>query len=153
MTDTVAHGDTVTVHYRLSSQTGHEFESTFGGEPATFVLGQGELADSLERWMIGLPVGETHVFLLEGGQAFGSCDPALVQRIPLADFPPDMQVEAHTLMEFSLPNGTTLPGTVLEKTQSEAVVDFNHPLCDCPVQFEVEVLAIRRPEIRPPGSR
>lgn len=153
MSQRIETGDAVTVHYRLSSQSGHEFESTFGGEPATFVLGQGELAESLERWLIGLSVGETHVFLLEAGQAFGYCDPALVQRIPLTDFPAGMQVEAQALMEFSLPNGTTLPGTVLEKTESEAVVDFNHPLCDCPVQFEVEVLAIRRPELRPPGSR
>lgn len=140
----VAQGDTVTLHYRLSSRGGHEFESTFGGEPAVIVLGQGELAENLERWLIGLPTHETHVFQLEPEQAFGRCDPALVQRVPLGDFPPDMQVEPHTLIEFSLPNGSLLPGTVLEKTQGEAVVDFNHPLCDCPVLFEVEVLAIRR---------
>ncbi len=149
----VAHGDTVTLHYRLSSRDGHEFEGTFGGEPATFVLGQGELAESLERWLIGLPAHETHVFQLEPEQALGRCDPALVQRVPLGDFPPGMRVEPRALIEFSLPNGSLLPGTVLEKTQDEAVVDFNHPLCGCPVLFEVEVLAIRRPGIRPPDSR
>jgi FKBP-type peptidyl-prolyl cis-trans isomerase 2 len=150
---TVARGDTVTLHYRLSSRDGHEFENTFGGEPAMFVLGQGQLAENLERWLIGLPVNEIHVFQLDPDQAFGRCDQALVQRVRLSDFPPDMRVEPHTLIEFSLPNGSLLPGTVLEKTQDEAVVDFNHPLCDCPVLFEVKVLAIRRPGNPAPDSR
>jgi FKBP-type peptidyl-prolyl cis-trans isomerase 2 len=153
MTNTIAHGDVVTLHYRLSSPSGQEFESTFGGEPAILTLGQGELAESLERWLIGLQAGEVHVFQLDAVHAFGQCDPALVQRIPLADFPAHLRVEAHSLVEFALPNGTLWAGTVLEKTENEAVVDFNHPLCDCPVVFEVEVLAIRRPGIRPPGSR
>jgi FKBP-type peptidyl-prolyl cis-trans isomerase 2 len=151
--NTVAPGDTVTLHYRLASLDGHEFEGTFGGEPATLILGQGELAASLERWLIGVPVGETHVFQLEAGQAFGHCDPALVQRLPLANFPPGMRVEPHTLIEFALPNGSLLQGTVLEKTQDEAVVDFNHPLCDCPVVFEVEVLGIRPRPSQAPDSR
>ena len=150
--NTVALGDTVTLHYRLSSQDGQELESTFGGEPAVLVLGQGELAESLERWLIGLPVNEIHVFQLEPDQAFGPCDPALVQRVPLSEFPRDMRVEPHTLIEFSLPNGTLLPGTVLEKTQDDAVVDFNYPMCDCSVLFEVEVLSIRRRETQAPGS-
>lgn len=153
MTNAVAAGDTVVLHYRLSSVQGHEVESTFGGEPAVFMLGQGQLAENLERWLIGLPLHERHVFQLDPAQAFGHCDPARVQRIPLAQFPPDMAVEPRALIEFSLPNGSLLSGTVLEKTQDEAVVDFNHPLCDCPVLFEVEVLGIRRPEPRAPDSR
>jgi len=153
MNDTVARGDTVTLHYRLSSRDGHEFESTFGGDPAVLELGQGQLAENLERWLIGLPLHEVHVFLLDPQQAFGHCDPALVQRIPLNCFPPDMAVEPRALIEFALPNGSLLSGTVLEKTEGEAVVDFNHPLCDCPVLFEVEVLAVRRPERPAQGSR
>lgn len=153
MTDAVVPGDTVTLHYRLSSLNGREVESTFGGEPAVFVLGQGQLAENLERWLIGLAPHERHVFQLEPGQAFGHCDPERVQRIPLQQFPPGMAVEPRALIEFALPNGSLLSGTVLEKVQDEAVVDFNHPLCDCPVLFEVEVLAIRRPENQAPGSR
>lgn len=153
MTNTVAMGDTVTLHYRLSSRDGQEIESSFGGEPAVFVLGQGHMAEALERWLIGLPTRDRHVFQLEPEQAFGHCDPAQVQRVALDRFPADMVVEPGALIEFSLPNGSRLAGTVLEKTQDEAVVDFNHPLCDCPVLFEVEVLAIRRPERPTPDSR
>ncbi len=142
---TVGPGDTLLLHYSVSSPTGAIAESTFGGEPVTVTLGQGALAETLERCLIGLTPGERHVFLLEPGQAFGYSDPALVQRMARSAFPADVPLKPNALIEFNLPNGTTLPGLIKEVGQDEVVVDFNHPLSDCPVNFEVEVLEIRRP--------
>ena len=149
---TVAMGDTIVLDYKLSSQTGTEFESTFGEDPVELVLGQGELASSLEQCLLGLVIGERHVFLLEAEQAFGRSDERLVQRIPLESFPPEVAVKVNAMIEFTLPNGNTLPGVIKEIGQKDAVVDFNHPLSDCPVLFEVEVREIRRPAARRPGS-
>lgn len=150
---TVGQGDTVLLHYRLAAGEGAVLESTFEGEPVLITLGQGELEENLERCLIGLPENETHVFLLEPWQAFGTCDPARVQRLPRAAFPPDMEAKPRALVEFTLPNGRTLLGTVLERTEEEVLVDFNHPLCDCRVEFEVRVLEIRRPERQAPEPR
>lgn len=141
----VAPGDTLVLHYSVSSPSGATAESTFDGAPVTVTLGQGELAETMERCLIGLTPGERHVFLLEPGQAFGFSDPALVQRIARSEFPANMPVKPGALIEFSLPNGTTLPGLIKEVGQDDIVVDFNHPLSDCPVNFEVEILEIRRP--------
>jgi FKBP-type peptidyl-prolyl cis-trans isomerase 2 len=44
-------------------------------------------------------------------------------------------------VEFSLPNGQTLPGRILESGAAGMRVDFNHPLTDCPIEFEVEVVS------------
>lgn len=150
---TVTPGDTLLLHYRLSAGEGTVLESTFEGEPLLLTLGQGELEPNLEVCLLGLPENEIHVFQLEPPQAFGACDPARIQRLPLAAFPADMAVQARALVEFALPNGKTLLGTVLERTDQEVVVDFNHPLCGCPVEFEVKVLEIRRPETRAPERR
>jgi len=68
--NTVAPGDTVVLHYRLAAGTGEELEGTFGGEPATLTLGRGELAENLERCLIGLASGEQRVFLLPPEQAY-----------------------------------------------------------------------------------
>lgn len=145
----VAMGDTIMLDYKLSSQvTGDEFESTFGEVPIALTLGQGELAASLEQCLLGLAVGERHVFMLEAEQAFGRSDERLVQRIPLASFPPAVAVRENAMIEFTLPNGNTLPGVIKEIGQQDAVVDFNHPLSNCPVLFEVEVREIRRPAAR-----
>jgi FKBP-type peptidyl-prolyl cis-trans isomerase SlpA len=136
----VGPGDTILLHYQLSSPDGTEFENTFDDEPVELTLGQGELAWNLEQCLIGLPLNERHVFMLEPAQAFGCFDERLVQRLALTDFPADMALAPQMMIEFQLPNGTTMPGTIQEIGQSEVVVDFNHPLSDCPVHFEVEVL-------------
>lgn len=146
-------GDTVTFHYRLAAGADETLESTFDADPVVITLGQGQLDPNLERCLVGLAPGETHVFDLDPAQAFGECDPARVQSLPLTDFPADMDVQPKMLIEFALPNGSRLPGTVLERTENEVVVDFNHPLCGCPVRFEVRVLEIRRPGNPAPERR
>jgi len=144
----VGPGDTIVLHYKLSSSSGADIESTFEDAPIEITLGQGELAANLENCLLGLPLHERHVFMLEAAQAFGCWSESLVQRLPLTEFPPDMVLAPQTMIEFQLPNGTTLPGVIREIDQSEAVVDFNHPLSDCPVNFEVEVLEINPKKIR-----
>ena len=144
----VSPGDTIVLHYKLSSSDGTEIESTFDDAPIELTLGQGDLAWNLENCLLGLPLNERHVFMLEPAQAFGCWNESLVQRLALSEFPPDMALAPQTMVEFQLPNGTTLPGVIREIDQSVAVVDFNHPLSDCPVNFEVEVLAITRKGLR-----
>jgi len=138
----VALGDTIRLHCKLSSPNGTEFENTFDDEPIEITLGQNELALNLERCLINLPLHERHVFMLDPAQAFGCRDERLIQRIPLSEFPPDITPHVKAMIEFQMPNGTTLPGVIQAIGPSEAVVDFNHPLADCPVLFEVEILEI-----------
>lgn len=138
----VAPGDTVLMSYKLSSPDGTEFENTFKDEPIEITLGQSELALNLERCLYGLTLHERHVFMLDPAQAFGHRDERMIQRISLAEFPPELTPQPKAMIEFRMPNGTTLTGLIQEVGSSEAVVDFNHPLADCPVLFEVEILKI-----------
>ena len=149
----VVSGDTIVMHYKLGSQSGAELENTFDAEPITLTLGRDELAPSLERYLIGLPLHERHVFMLDPAQAFGYRDEALIQRILLSEFPITLTPQPNAMIEFQMPNGATLAGRVLEVGPSEAVVDFNHPLADCPALFEVEILEINSAAILSPGSR
>lgn len=148
----VASGDTIVMHYKLGSQSGAELENTFDAEPITLTLGRNELASNLEYYLIGLPLHERHVFMLDPAQAFGYRDEGLIQRIALSEFPATLTPEPDAMIEFQMPSGVTLAGNVLEVGPSEAVVDFNHPLADYPVLFEVEILAINSAAIQPPGS-
>lgn len=139
-------GDTVVLHYRLSSRDGTEIESTFDSEPARITLGAGELPATLERQIAQTPLNTRFVYLLEPEQAFGRHDEALVQSVPLADFPDSLPPQPDSLVEFTLPNGTTLTGIVLEQQGDSVKVDFNHPLVDCPIDFEIEVLEVITPD-------
>ena len=136
-------GDRVVVHYRISVPEGEViFDTHEQGEPVTLEIGAGEMAENLEKCMIGLEAGEQRVFHLEPEQAFGLSDPELVQRIELDMFPDDVPVEIDSLIEFNLPSGEAVMGVVLDKTETDALVDFNHPLCDYPLRFEVEIVEI-----------
>lgn len=52
----------LTLHYRLATLDGTDIVSTFAGNPATLMLGQGQLAPQLEELLIGLPEGTHKVF-------------------------------------------------------------------------------------------
>ena len=142
MTETVRAGNLITLHYRLATGDDTELVSTFGSTPATLQLGNGELAPPLEHCLIGINVGERHVFLLEADQAFGSHNPQLTQRMARTALPPDSSPELHGLIQFAAPNGDKFTGIVRELDDEAVLVDFNHPLAGKPVRFEVEIIGI-----------
>ncbi|MBS4098639.1 MAG: FKBP-type peptidyl-prolyl cis-trans isomerase [Sulfuricella sp.] len=138
---TVQPGDTLTLHFRLAALSGQDLDSTFGGEPVTLRLGGGELEANLEKCLIGLETGIRYEFTLEPQEAFGFADPALTRVLPRQAFPADLPPTG-SLVEFTQPDGSALAGLVTDISGDQVTVDFNHPLSDCAVRFEVEVLAV-----------
>ena len=61
----------LTLHYRLADAQGTDLVTTFGGTPATLMLGQGQLAPALEECLLGLAEGAHQTFDLAPGAAFG----------------------------------------------------------------------------------
>ena len=147
---TVALGDTLQLRYALRPRGGDDLIANFDdAEPETVTLGDGTLAPMLEQWLIDLVPGERHVFLLEPWQAFGDSQPELIQTLPKSDLPADMEFEVDQLVEFAMPNGQTVAGRILEIGDDALKVDFNHPLADLAIEFEVEVERI----LPSPGER
>lgn len=142
MTETVRAGNLITLHYRVATGDDTELVSTFDSTPATLQLGSGELAAPLEHCLIGVNVGERHVFLLEPDQAFGAHNPQLTQRMARTALPPDSSPELHGLIQFAAPNGDKFTGIVRELDDEAVLVDFNHPLAGKPVRFEVQIIGI-----------
>jgi FKBP-type peptidyl-prolyl cis-trans isomerase SlpA len=139
----VAWGDALTLRYAIRLRDGTEIISNFDEPDADrLTLGDGTLIQTLEQWLIGLKPRERHVFLLEPWQAFGSRNEELIQTVAAQDIPPGMEFGPDQIVEFSLPNGQTLPGRILDSNPAGVRVDFNHPLTDCPIEFEVEVESI-----------
>ena len=138
----------LTLHYRLSGLDGTEHVSTFDMSPATLQMGGGQLAASLEACLLGLGVGEHHVFELEADDAFGQHNPRLVERIARSALPPGIELKENSLIEFSAPDDGQFArsggfaGFLRELTETTALFDFNHPLAGQPVRFEVEIIGI-----------
>jgi FKBP-type peptidyl-prolyl cis-trans isomerase SlpA len=140
---TVAAGDTLALRYALRPRGGEDLISNFDdAEAETVTLGDGTLAPGLEQWLVGLVPGERHVFLLDPWQAFGESQAELVQTLPRTDLPPESEFQVDQLVEFAMPNGETLAGRVLEVGDDAVKIDFNHPLADLSLEFEVEITSI-----------
>jgi FKBP-type peptidyl-prolyl cis-trans isomerase SlpA len=140
-------GSHLTLHYRLRLAS-HDADviSTFGGKPATLQLGIGQLAEPLERCLIGLSDGDKRCFRLSEGEAFGPRNPELIQRLARATFDahttPGTEYEPGDLVELPAPGGGRYAGVVKAINDQYVLFDFNHPLAGQALDFEVEILGV-----------
>lgn len=142
MTQRVEVSSLVTLHYSIATEAGQVLVSTFESTPATLQLGRGELLPPLEQCLVGLAVGERHVFVRSPDQAFGAYDPARLTRVPREVLPRDGSAEEMSVIEFTAPDGSKFAGLLKHWEGDEAVMDFNHPLAGKTIRFEVEVIGI-----------
>lgn len=138
----VAADSHVTLHYRLALADGTALVSTFGGKPATFQLGQGQIAEPFERCLAGMTPGMRETFHLGPDQAFGPRHEKLVMRAPLADIPPGVGTLPGEVLELNSPLGHPLSARIVARDADSVVLDFNHPLAGRALVFEAEVLGI-----------
>ena len=142
----VAPGSFLTLHYRLTGPQG-DVINTFHGQPATLTLGASELAPAIEQRLLGLREGQQAAFELPAGAAFGHRHPDLLQWVSrnlldnlgaLGD-----GYETGEVLEFPAPGGQgRMAATVRQVEPDRVLLDFNHPLADQPVAFEVHLIGI-----------
>lgn len=133
----------VLLHFTLKLEDGFTADSSHAqGKPALFVLGNDSLSPELEAELIGLNEGEKKNFSLPGEAVFGKHNPDLVQYFSLRDFMDTGIPEIGTIMLFTAMNGSEMPGVVKSIEGESITVDFNHPLAEQQISFEIEVLEV-----------
>lgn len=133
----------VLLNFTLKLEDGSTADSSQAqGKPALFALGNGSLSPELEAQLIGLSEGEKKTFSLAGDMVFGKHNPDLVQYFSLRDFMETGTPEIGTIMLFTAMNGSEMPGVVKAIEGESITVDFNHPLAEQQITFEIEVLEI-----------
>ncbi|MFL6676577.1 MAG: peptidylprolyl isomerase [Massilia sp.] len=136
----------LTLHYRLATADGTDLVTTFAGNPATLMLGQGQLAPFLEARLIGLPEGTHETFKLSAAEAFGERNPELIQAVSKATLDensvPGADYAVGDLVDFAAPKGGRFAGVLREMRGDSAIFDFNHPLAGQALQFEVKLISV-----------
>ena len=132
----------VTLHYQLGLTDDSIIEDGFEMEPITVQLGSGEMAEGLELALLGLREGDEQTIDINPDMAFGHIDETMFHAMPRASFDPDLELQEGLIIEFSTPEGETLPGTILAFNEHEVRVDLNHPLAGQTVRYSVKILKV-----------
>ena len=73
-----AYGDLVKVHYVGSLEDGTAFDSSQGGDPIEFVIGDGYLIPGFEDAVVGMSAGQSKREHIPVDKAYGAYRPEMV---------------------------------------------------------------------------
>lgn len=135
-------GTKVTLHFSLRLKDGEVIDSNFERDPATFVVGDGNLLPGFEKAMFGLLEGDRKTLVITPEQGFGQHNPQNMQEFERSEFPDDIELKKGLVLSFSDAQKTELPGVVSEFDENKVVIDFNHPLAGREIEFSVAILKI-----------
>lgn len=136
---TVSKDSVVSIHYTLRDNEGNILDSSAGRDPLNYIHGRGNLIIGMEEGIEGKSNGDQFSLKIGPEKGYGLKNDQLVQKVPLKSFG-DQKVEAG--MQFNTQNGQVV--TVTEVAQDAVTVDGNHPLAGVDLNFEVEVVGVRK---------
>lgn len=132
----------ITLHFAVRLMDGTELDTTFGGQPASFVWGDESLPPGFERALLGLKAGDRRSVFLAAADGFGDYNPDNVQHFRSDTFPEGTDLSPGVVMNFADAARTELPGVITAVEDDWVTVDFNHPLAGRELTFEVEIIDV-----------
>jgi peptidylprolyl isomerase len=135
----VKDGDAVKIHYTGSLKDGTEFDTSVGGDPIEFTVGEGKLIPGFEQAVVGMAAGEKKTFNIPFDEAYGPRRDELIVTVDRDQMPSDLNhvVGDDLVMERE---DQQFRVRVLEVTDEHVTLDANHPLAGEDLSFEVELL-------------
>lgn len=143
MSQVIDQSSQVLMHFDLKLEDGSAADSTrVSNKPARLQMGDGSLTANFEACLIGLQQGDKKSFTLAAEEAFGQPNPDNIHYMDKSRFSADTPLDLGTIIAFSQPDGTEVPGIIRAVSGSSVTVDFNHPLAGQTVIFDVEILSV-----------
>jgi len=133
-------GDTVKVDYtgRFTDNTIFDSSKKAGRTPLEFTIGDGGMIKGFNDAVIGMKVGETKTVTLAPEQAYGVSDPKNIISIDANKF-----AQFNSLQVGMEVSGGSYAGIVIEKNDTNALIDFNHPMAGKTLIFEITLIEIQ----------
>ncbi|WP_166266449.1 FKBP-type peptidyl-prolyl cis-trans isomerase [Marinobacter caseinilyticus] len=135
-------GTRVTLNFALKFTDGQIIDSTFDKTPATLEIGDDNLPENFEAYLLGMKAGDRATYDVPPENAFGQHNPSNVQMFKRSDFNADMVLEPGVMISFADARQSELPGVVQHVEGDQVTVDFNHPLAGRTLIFDVEIIDV-----------
>ncbi len=139
----VQKGDRIRIEYEAYLDDGQVFDSTENhGFPMKLTVGEGKFLDAFEDALYGMEVGEVKLIRLSPQDAYGEYGFEKIELIPREKLPTKNELEIGSLLILTDPTGNEIPTKVLDFTDTEVTLDFNHPLAGITLNYRVTVIEI-----------
>jgi FKBP-type peptidyl-prolyl cis-trans isomerase SlyD len=140
---TVQNNKVVAFDYTLTLESGEIADTSDGREPLKFLVGSGQIIPGLENEMIGMAVGDKKVVNVKAEDAYGTKDPAMVQTVPREHIPDGINLVVGEQLQGQSENGHVVQGEIVAVDDQSIQIDFNHPLADQALTFDIEIVEVR----------
>ncbi len=129
-------GDKVSIHYTGSLEDKTVFDSSEGGDPLQFMVGDKNLIPGMNKAVRGMKVGESKTASIPPEEAYGPYSEKLIFEVPTKNLPPG--ITAGTPLRD--PQGGMV--VVKEVKGENAVLDANHILAGKTLIFDIKLESI-----------
>ena len=137
----------ITVAYKLYTVEDGEkelFEETNAEHPFQFISGLGTTLESFENQITALSKGDKFDFTIPADEAYGAYDEQHVFDLPKNIFEIDGKFDSERVVEGAViplmtSEGQRINVSVVEVKDDVVVMDMNHPLAGCDLNFVGEI--------------
>ena len=133
----------VSMHYKLTDNSGEVLDSSEGAQPLNYLHGAGNIIPGLERALVGKTEGDSLQVEIQPEDAYGEVRPDMIQVVPRAAFQGVESIEPGMAFEARGDGGAAPRIVVKEVSGDEITVDANHPLAGVELNFDVQVVSVR----------
>lgn len=133
----------VSIHYTLTNDAGETIDSSAGGDPLTYLQGNGNLIPGLENALTGKQPGDKLQVKIAPADGYGEYNKELVQSVPRRQFKGIKNVRVGMQFQVQGEGGHPRSVTVTHIMGDMVTIDGNHTLAGQNLNFDVEVTDVR----------
>lgn len=134
----------VSISYRLTNGSGEVLDEADSSDPFSYLHGHQQVIPGMENGLEGLKKGDKKKLTISPEDGYGEINEKLKITLSKDVFPKDFPMEAGMQFQADLGNGHRNVFTIKEIKETEVIVDGNHPLAGETLNFDIEVLEVRK---------
>lgn len=133
----------ISMYYELKdANTGELLENNTQAQPISFILGKGQILESLENELSKLECPTNADIIIKKEKALGEYDESAIQTLPKEQFAGiDLQLGMELFGEGE--DGSTVRVSVKDIGEDTVTIDYNHPYAGKDLLFSVNLLDAR----------
>ena len=131
----------VTFHYSLRDDAGEILDSSEGGDPLTYLHGEGNIVPGLEKALEGKSAGDEVKAVVSPEEGYGERDDGNVRNVPRRRLP-EGKIEPGMRLRLQTDEGP-ISALVTAVRGDYVTIDGNHPLAGMTLHFDVKIVEVR----------